>query len=140
MKKFCSLTGKYFGFLAIIFLLLGLVSPDQFKWVVGKAGGVSVLSLLLGVVMFGMGMALDPKDFALVLKSPLDMAIGACVQFLIMPGLARLALPELSDAEVRACCRRGRRKRLNLIPPALPRTFRYGKIYLLGEYRVKEGG
>lgn len=90
MKKFCSLIGKYFGFLAIIFLLLGLVSPDQFKWVVGKVGGVSVLSLLLGVVMFGMGMALDPKDFALVLKRPLDMAIGACAQFLIMPGLAYL--------------------------------------------------
>lgn len=90
MKKFCSLIGKYFGFLAIIFLLLGLVSPDQFKWVVGKVGGVSVLSLLLGVVMFGMGMALDPKDFALVLRRPLDMAIGACAQFLIMPGLAYL--------------------------------------------------
>ena len=40
--------------------------------------------------MFGMGMALDPKDFALVLKRPLDMAIGACAQFLIMPGLAYL--------------------------------------------------
>ncbi len=36
MKKVCALIGKYFGFLAIIFLLLGLVSPDQFKWVVGR--------------------------------------------------------------------------------------------------------
>jgi len=88
MKKVCALIGKYFGLFAVLFLILGLTAPEQFKWVVGKFAGISVLSMLLGIIMFGMGMTLDPHDFALVLKRPRDMAIGAMAQFIIMPGLA----------------------------------------------------
>lgn len=90
MKNFCKLIGKYFGMIAVLFLILGMTMPQNFTWVVGKFGGVAVLSLLLGVVMFGMGTTLDLKDFALVLKRPLDVFIGACAQFVIMPGLAYL--------------------------------------------------
>lgn len=90
MKNFCKLIGKYFGMIAVLFLILGMTMPQNFTWVVGKFGGVAVLSLLLGVVMFGMGTTLDLKDFALVLKRPLDVFIGACAQFIIMPGLAYL--------------------------------------------------
>ena len=88
MKKLCQLIGKYFGLIAVLFLILGMTMPQNFTWVVGKIGGVAVLSTLLGIVMFGMGTTLDLKDFALVLKRPLDVFIGACAQFLIMPGLA----------------------------------------------------
>ncbi len=90
MKNVCKLIGKYFGMIAVLFLILGMTMPQNFTWVVGKFGGVAVLSLLLGVVMFGMGTTLDLKDFALVLKRPLDVFIGACAQFIIMPGLAYL--------------------------------------------------
>lgn len=90
MKNVCKLIGKYFGIIAVLFLILGMTMPQNFTWVVGKFGGVAVLSLLLGVVMFGMGTTLDLKDFALVLKRPLDVFIGACAQFIIMPGLAYL--------------------------------------------------
>lgn len=90
MKNFCKLIGKYFGMIAVLFLILGMTMPQNFTWVVGKFGGVAVLSLLLGVVMFGMGTTLDLKDFALVLKRPFDVFIGACAQFVIMPGLAYL--------------------------------------------------
>ena len=55
MKNFCALIGKYFGLLAVAFLVLGFMDPGLFRWVLGKVGSVSVLSLLLGVVMFGMG-------------------------------------------------------------------------------------
>lgn len=82
--------GKFFGVIAIIFLILGMTMPQNFLWVLGKVGGVSVLSCLLGVVMFGMGTTLNLKDFALVLKRPADVLVGACAQFLIMPGLAYL--------------------------------------------------
>ena len=88
MKKLCQLIGKYFGLIAVLFLILGMTMPQNFTWVVGKIGGIAVLSTLLGIVMFGMGTTLDLKDFALVLKRPLDVFIGACAQFLIMPGLA----------------------------------------------------
>ncbi|MGL5207239.1 MAG: bile acid:sodium symporter family protein [Acidaminococcaceae bacterium] len=90
MGKICSFIGKYFGLFAVLFLIFGLLAPDQFKWVVGKIAGISVLSLLLGIIMFGMGMTLDPHDFALILKRPLDVLVGAMAQFIIMPGLAYL--------------------------------------------------
>lgn len=88
MKKFCALVGKYFGVIAVVFLILGFVAPDSFKWVLGKAFGVSVLSCLLGVVMFGMGTTLSLKDFVLVFKRPTDVLLGAVAQFFIMPFLA----------------------------------------------------
>ena len=50
MKKVCALIGKYFGLFAVLFLILGLTAPEQFKWVVGKFAGISVLSLLLGIM------------------------------------------------------------------------------------------
>ncbi|MCH3914049.1 MAG: bile acid:sodium symporter family protein [Acidaminococcaceae bacterium] len=88
MKKFCALVGKYFGVLAIVFLVLGMTTPGSFKWVVGKVGGVSVLSTLLGVVMFGMGTTLSLNDFAVVFKRPKDVLCGACAQYFVMPFLA----------------------------------------------------
>lgn len=90
MKSFCQFIGRYFGIIAVLFLFLGLQFPAQFTWVVGKLGSLSILSLLLGIVMFGMGTTLNIKDFALVLKRPVDVFIGACAQFTIMPGLAYL--------------------------------------------------
>ena len=90
MKKVCALIGKYFGLIALLFLFLGMVTPDSFKWVMGKAAGISVLSFLLGVVMFGMGTTLSVQDFVLVFKRPLDVFIGAVAQYFIMPFLAFL--------------------------------------------------
>lgn len=88
MKKFCALIGKYFGIIAIAFLILGFAAPQGFTWVTGKVCGVSVLSCLLGVVMFGMGTTLSVKDFVLVLKRPKDVFMGAAAQFFVMPFLA----------------------------------------------------
>ena len=41
MKKVCALIGKYFGVLAVIFLIIGMTLPTSFSWVLGKVGGVS---------------------------------------------------------------------------------------------------
>ena len=38
--------------------------------------------------MFGMGLTMKPKDFALVFKRPKDILIGCAAQFIIMPALA----------------------------------------------------
>lgn len=88
MKKFCAMVGKYFGFVAVLFLILGFAFPILFQWVLGKVGNVSVLSLLLGVVMFGMGTTLSLEDFILVFKRPKNVCLGAVAQFFIMPFLA----------------------------------------------------
>lgn len=80
--------GKYFGIIAILFLILGFTMPENFKWVLSKVGGISVLTFLLGIVMFGMGTTLSVKDFVLVFKRPWDVFLGAVAQFFIMPFLA----------------------------------------------------
>lgn len=88
MKKVCALIGKYFGVIAVIFLIIGMTLPTSFSWVLGKVGGISVLSILLGIIMFGMGMTMSVHDFALVFKRPKDVFFGACAQYLVMPFLA----------------------------------------------------
>ena len=54
----------------------------------------TVINYLLGVVMFGMGLALNLQDFKIVFSRPRDVVIGCIAQFTIMPllawGLARL--------------------------------------------------
>ena len=48
----------------------------------------TIISILLGVVMFGMGLSTDVKDFKVVFSRPLDIATGCVAQFTIMPALA----------------------------------------------------
>jgi BASS family bile acid:Na+ symporter len=47
-----------------------------------------VVSALLGVVMFGMGLATRLEDFKIVFSRPKDVAVGCAAQFTIMPALA----------------------------------------------------
>lgn len=88
MKKIAELIGKYFGIIIIVFMLGGFAIPEEFKWVMGKVAGIPVLTLLLGIIMFGMGMTLKLEDFALVLKRPKDVLLGVVAQFVVMPVLA----------------------------------------------------
>ena len=53
-------------------------APHAFAWVLGKAYGVSILSVMLGIIMFGMGMTTSLHDFALVLKQPKNIFFGVC--------------------------------------------------------------
>lgn len=77
-EKCCQMLAKYFGVMAVVFLVLGLVTPTSWLWILGKVQGVSVLSVLLGVIMFGMGTTLDLKDFLVIFRRPRDIFLGAC--------------------------------------------------------------
>lgn len=88
MKKFFELLSKYFGVMAVVFLLLGLFTSDKWLWVMGNVKGVSVMSMMLGVIMFGMGTTSDYKDFLGIFKRPKDVFLGALAQYTIMPFLA----------------------------------------------------
>jgi len=48
----------------------------------------TLINVLLGVVMFGMGLATKPGDFKIVFSRPKDVVIGCLAQFTIMPALA----------------------------------------------------
>lgn len=75
--------------------------PRHFTWFVDRENqllGVPLISLGLGLIMFGMGVTLTMEDFRAVLKTPRKVVLGVGCQFLIMPllgaGLARgFALP-----------------------------------------------
>ncbi|MDK7163207.1 MULTISPECIES: bile acid:sodium symporter family protein [unclassified Winkia] len=71
-----------FPILVIIGGLVGFAAPSV---VLPLKGWVN---LLLGVVMFGMGLTLKPADFVLVAKRPLPVLIGVVSQYVVMPLLA----------------------------------------------------
>lgn len=79
---------KYFGVIIIICMVMGFVEPSLFSWVLQKVFGQSMITILLGIIMFGMGMTLSIDDFKIVLKRPLDILKGTAAQFIIMPLLA----------------------------------------------------
>jgi BASS family bile acid:Na+ symporter len=54
--------------------------PWLFAWVKG-----STQTAVLGIIMLGMGMTLTVEDFRGLAQRPLDIFIGACAQFTIMP-------------------------------------------------------
>lgn len=52
--------------------------------------GAEYVTLLLGVVMFTMGLTLRPVDFGLVMKRPLPVVLGVVAQYVMMPATAVL--------------------------------------------------
>lgn len=57
--------------------------PESFSWVRGNTQTV-----ILGLIMLTMGLTLSTQDFKILAQRPLDICIGACAQFFIMPCLA----------------------------------------------------
>ncbi len=72
---------KGMALLVVLAGVLAFLFPSQVKAVLPTA----CIPWLLGVVMFGMGLTLKGRDFALVLKRPLDVGIGVLAQFVLMP-------------------------------------------------------
>lgn len=86
MKVINKISGFFSGFMAVIVLAvaaLALFVPQSSLWI-----DTSWVNYLLMVVMFGMGLTLKPKDFAVVFKRPKDIIVGCAAQFIIMPALA----------------------------------------------------
>lgn len=67
---------------AVIVAAVAMIMPASFKWTTPH------ITLLLGVIMFGMGMTLKPEDFREIFRRPRDVLIGLLAQFTIMPLLA----------------------------------------------------
>ncbi|MDY3297858.1 bile acid:sodium symporter family protein [Selenomonas sp.] len=84
LEKLSGFISKYMAVFVILIAAIALFQPWTFKWAAPK------ITILLGIVMFGMGMTLRLKDFQLVFQRPRDVFIGALAQFTIMPGLAWL--------------------------------------------------
>ena len=84
LNRMSQFATKTFIFWMLVAAIIGFVFPSQ----MAILGGF--VPYLLGIVMLGMGMTIDPKDFKIVLQSPKPVIIGVILQFTIMPTLAFL--------------------------------------------------
>lgn len=82
LERVSQFAGNTFAVWVLLFAALAFFVPDGFTWI------APYISILLGVIMFGMGMTLSLDDFKEVLKQPKNVAIGVLAQFTIMPLIA----------------------------------------------------
>ncbi len=85
LKKLSALSGKYMSVIIICATIISLFFPEAVGFI-----KTSYVNILLGIVMFGMGLTLKPDDFRVLFSHPRDVAIGFVAQFTIMPLLAYL--------------------------------------------------
>ena len=90
LLKVSRFVNKTFALWVVVFGILGFIFPDVFKLF------APYVSILLGIVMFGMGLTLTTADFREIFRRPRDVAIGVAAQFTIMP-LSAYALCVLMD-------------------------------------------
>ena len=75
---------KNMVWLVVLVGAAGAVFPASLSWIAPQ------VPLLLGIVMFGMGMTIEFKDFRHLVRHPWDVGIGVLAQFTIMPLVAYL--------------------------------------------------
>ena len=83
LTKISEFFGKFMALIVLAVAALAMFVPRSSLWI-----DTSWINYLLMVVMFGMGLTMKPKDFALIFKRPKDILIGCAAQFIIMPALA----------------------------------------------------
>ncbi|WP_122091277.1 bile acid:sodium symporter family protein [Halalkalicoccus subterraneus] len=82
LERISRFISKYFVVWVLIAAALAIITPTTFAWI------GDYISILLGIVMLGMGLTLTPADFRRIIERPRDVAIGSCAQWVIMPTLA----------------------------------------------------
>jgi len=82
LQKIGKFAGDTFAIWVLVAAGLAIWMPEYFTWI------GAYITILLGIVMFGMGMTLKIEDFKMILQYPKGVAIGVVSQFVIMPLLA----------------------------------------------------
>ncbi|MFC7325902.1 bile acid:sodium symporter family protein [Halorubrum rutilum] len=90
ISRTAQVASKYFVVWVIAAAGFALVYPTTFVPV------LDYVNPLLGLIMLGMGLTLQPADFQRLVERPVDVGIGAITQWLVMP-LAAYALYLLFD-------------------------------------------
>ena len=107
IAKVSNFASNTFAFWIVVFAILSYIFPGAFSWIAPH------ISLLLGIIMFGMGLTLSVDDFKAVFQSPKSVVIAAVAQYTIMPLVAfLLALlfnlpPELAAGVILVGCAPG---------------------------------
>lgn len=80
--KLAGFVGKNLTYIVLLVVVFAYFVPGAFLWAVPHT------VLLLGIIMFGMGMTLHARDFKLVIQRPKEVLIGCVAHYTIMPMLA----------------------------------------------------
>ena len=80
--KLSGFVGKNLTYIVLVVVVAAYFMPDAFLWAVPHT------VLLLGIIMFGMGMTLHASDFKLVVQRPKEVLVGCAAHYTIMPLLA----------------------------------------------------
>ena len=88
MKRIFKFIEKYYIIILLLAIVISLIYPNSFNWVLSKYNGINVLNLLLSIVLFTMGTTLKADDFINVFKNPKEIAVGISAQYIIMPLIA----------------------------------------------------
>ena len=80
--KLSTFIGNTFAVWVILFAALAFALPGGFTWISPH------INLLLGIIMFGMGLTLKFKDFKQVITAPKEVITLVVAQYTIMPLLA----------------------------------------------------
>ena len=94
LQKVSKFLSNYTSVVVIAIAVITFFAPDIMSWVnnmlffdpVGNK--FTTQSIILGVIMFSMGLTLTTEDFKILAKRPFDICIGAVAQYLVMPFLA----------------------------------------------------
>ncbi len=84
LERIGSITSKFFIVWVLLFSGVALYTPGTFT----PLG--DYISILLGIIMLGMGLTLTPADFKRIIERPRDVLIGSAAQWVIMPAAAYL--------------------------------------------------
>lgn len=91
MKSLSKFLTKFFTLFVILIAILAIFIPGPGSTLATtKIGNLSAVSILLMIVLFGMGITLTPYDFKRVARNPLQIILGTIAHYVIMPLIAFL--------------------------------------------------
>lgn len=94
LQKCSQLLSDYTSLVVIVIAAITFFVPTLMGWVNYQlfidpvSNKFTSQSIIIGIIMFSMGLTLTTDDFKILAKRPFDIAIGAIAQYLIMPFLA----------------------------------------------------
>lgn len=94
LQKISRFLSNYTSVVVIAIAIVTFLLPALMSWVNGilfidpVSNKYTWQSVIIGIIMFSMGLTLTKQDFHILAQRPFDICIGALAQYLIMPFLA----------------------------------------------------
>ena len=94
LQKVSKFLSDYTSIVVIAIAVITFLVPGMMSWVNYKlfvdfvANKFTNQSIIIGIIMFSMGLTLTAQDFKILAKRPFDICVCAIAQYLIMPFLA----------------------------------------------------